>query len=319
VISYAIDPSVFSPPPIPKDNNERKMFSDEIDKYFKTINKCYNLILNNQISIYMFHFSQNQFDDEYKRIAAKYSILPVDIYKKQLDDIILYNIPNHHYGSKINAKKYYFEDWLEECLKIKYPKYEQSIFSHSLQLSIKEKKEFTKRLNLVGIINNFIYKNSTFHVLIVKESIEHFLLDSRNVTFSLNKKIINKELMTAKIDTKHIDRLKYYNEEKYKSILEAYNDAKTQFSSHIIFGNDVEKGIKTIRDSAGPPDRIFFYLKTLTEYCEYKRNNGNIIPDDIILNALGCICSYENEKDMEDKKVKNARMFDNGKKTNKTL
>jgi len=317
MISYAIDPSVFSPPPIPKDNNEKKMFSDEIDRYFKTINKCYNLILNNQISIYMFHFSQNQFDDEYKRIVAKYSILPVDIYKKQLDDIILYNIPSHHYGSKISAKKYYFEDWLEECLKIKYPKYEQSIFSPSLQLSIKEKEEFTKRLNLIGIINNFIYKNSTSHVLIVKESIKYFLLDSKNVTFSLNEKINNEELMIAEIDTKHIDHLKYHNEEKYKSVLEAYNDAKTQFSSYIIFGNDVEKGIKTIRDSAGPPDRIFTYLKTLTEYCEYKKKNGNIIPDDIILNALGCICSYESEKNLEDKKVKNARMFDNGKKRTK--
>jgi hypothetical protein len=315
--SYTIDPSVFSPPPIPNNNNERKKFPDEITRYCKTINKCYNLILNNQISIYVFHFSQNKFDNDYKKIAVKNSILPIDMYKKQLDNIVLYNIPSHHYGSKINAKKYYFEDWLEECLKIKYPKYEQSTFNPSFQLSIKEKKEFTKRLNLIGIINNFIYKNSTFHILIVKESIERFLLDSKNVTFSLNEKTSNEELMTAKIDTKHIDHLKYHNEEKYKSVLEAYNNAKIQFSRYIIFGNDVEKGIKTIRNSAGPPDRIFAYLKTLTEYCEYKMNNGNIIPDDIILNALGCICSYESENDMKDKKVKNDRMFDNGKNRKK--
>jgi len=313
MISYAIDPSVFCPPSIPKNNSEKRMFSDEINKYYETINKCYDIILNNKISIYVFHFSQNKFNDEYKKNVAKYSCFPVDMYKKRLDNISLYNIPKRHYGSKIDAKKYYFEDWLEECLKIKYPKYEQSTFNPPLQLSLNENNEFTKRLTLIGIINNFIYKNSKLFILIVKESIECFLLNSKNVTFSLNEKIYNENMMTAKIDTEHIDHLEYINGEKYKSVLEAYNNAKVKFSNHIIFGNDVKEGIKTIRNLAGPPDRIFAYLKTLTEYCEYKRMNENIIPDDIILNALGCICSYESKKDMEDKEVKNARMFDNGK------
>jgi hypothetical protein len=312
VISYTIDTSVFSPPPIPKNNDEKKVFSDEINIYFRIITKCYELILNNEISIYVFHFSQNKFDNEYIRIAAKYTPLPVDFYKRKLDDIIHYNIPRHHYGDRIGTKKYYFEDWLEECLKIKHPNYEQSISSPSLQLLPDENIKFIKGLNLIGIINNFIYKDSKFHVLLVKESTEHFSLNSSNVNFSLNGKMYNEKMMTAIIKAEHIDHIEYTNEEKYESVLDVYHSAETQFPSYIIFGNDVERGIRTIRDSAGPPDRIFTYLKTLTEYCEYKKKNGNVIPDDIILNALGCICSYESEKDMNDEEVKNARMFDNG-------
>jgi hypothetical protein len=312
MISYVIDPSVFNPPALPKNNNEKKSFSEEINKYFNIINKSYDLILDNQISIYIFHFSQNKFNNEYEKIASKYSILPVDMYKKKLDNIVLYNIPNHHYGYKINTKKYYFENWLEDCLKIKYSKYEQSIFNPSLKLTLNENNEFINRINLIGIINNFIYKNSKFLILIIKESIKKFSLNSKNIHFSISEKNYKKNKMTAIIKTKNIYTFKNINK-KYETVLEVYNDAKTQFSRHIIFGNDVERGIKTIRNSSGPPERIFAYLKTLTEYCDYKKNDKNNIPDDIILNALGCICSYESEKDIEDEKVKEARMFDNGK------
>jgi hypothetical protein len=301
VISYTIDTSVFTPPPTPKNNIEEKMFPDEINRYFRTINKCNELIINNNISVYVFRFSQNTFDDGYKRIASKYTNLPVDMYKKRLDDIIHYNIPNHHYGFRIGTKKYYFEDWLEECVRIKYLRCEQD-----------GNNKFDNRLNLIGIINNFIYKDSRFIVLLIKESVKNISLKSNDIKFLLGEKEINEKMMSATISTEHIDYIEYSNKEKYKSVFEVYKNAKDQFSRYIVFGNDVERGIETIRDSAGPPDRIFAYLKTLTEYCEYKRKNGNTIPDDIILSALGCICSYESEINMNDEETKNARMFDNG-------
>jgi hypothetical protein len=313
VISYTIDTSVFNPPPIPKDNSEKKVFPDQIYRYCKTITKCYELILKNEISVYVFRFLKNQFDDEYIRIAKKYNIpLPLESYKIKLDNIILYKIPEHHYGDKIGVKKYYFEDWFEECVKIKYLKCEQSEFNPSIQLTPDENNKIGNRLNLIGIINNFIYKDTKFLVLLIRESIKNISLESNDISFLFDEKEINEKTMSATINTKHIDNIKYSNEEQYESVLKVYKIAKEQFSSYIVFGNDVEGGIETIRDSAGPPDRIFAYLKTLTEYCEYKRKNGNTIPDDIILNALGCICSYESEKDMNDEKTKNARMFDNG-------
>jgi len=311
MISYTIDPSVFIPPAFPRDSNEEKRFSEEINRYFNTIDKCYSLILSNEISIYVFRSSLNKFDDEYKRIVAKYSRRPVDMYKKKLENIILYNIPRR-YGHKIDVIKYYFENWLEECIKVKYLKHGQSKYNPSLILPVNENDEFIKRINRIGILNNFIYKDSKFHVLIIKESIEYFSLTSENITFSLSEKEYNKKIMTEIIKTEHIDHLEYNSEEKFKSVFNVYHSAKNQFSDYIIFGNDVEKGIETIEDPAGPPDRISAYLKTLVEYCEYKKKYKNVIPDDIILNALGCICSYESERDINDEQVKTARMFDNG-------
>jgi hypothetical protein len=119
--------------------------------------------------------------------------------------------------------------------------------------------------------------------------------------------------MDVKLQTKSIDDIALNIGQKYNTVLEVYNEAKKCFTDYIIFGEDVKRGINTIRDASGPPDRIYTYLETLKDFCIYKRNNSNTnFDDEYILQALGCICSYEDPELLINKDAKNERIFDNG-------
>ena len=306
MISYTIDPTVFIPPEIPVKGNEGKNYRKDLKKYLDTIEKCYQFIHNEGISVYVFHYYKNKFNDEYKSKASKYG-LPVDLYKTRLDNILLFNMPKLHYGNRIGAKKYYFEDWFE----IEHMKYSESFFKPKLE-SLYETVDITYRINLIGILNNLIYKTSSLHFLIINEALEHFLLETKGISFSINNNNYSEKSMHSKIKLKSISGEIHKTESKFNSVLDVYKYAKEQFKEFIIFGKDVESGIGTIRDSAGPPERVFTYLETLTEFVDYKRKHRPSLKDDKILQILGCICSYEDEEQMKIEKVKNARIFDNG-------
>ena len=306
MISYTIDPSVFEPPLVPQNDNLRYEYQNELKKFFSVIEDCYDFIHYEGISVYIFHYVKNYFDDDYIK-KANFSGLPVDIYKKRLDNIYLFNMPKLHYGEKIGSKKYFFEDWFE----IGISNYEKANVKPLLQKQQDDNSEI-ERINMIGILNTIVLKDSKFHYLIRKETLDNLSLESQKINFSIKKSSYYEELLSAKIQLKKINNLDIKYEIQYNSVLEVFNRAKELFNDYIIFGNDIEKGIKTIRDSAGPPDRIFAYLKTLVEFCEIKRTKEINFSDDYILQALGCICTYEDEENMKNEEFKKARMFDNG-------
>jgi hypothetical protein len=49
------------------------------------------------------------------------------------------------------------------------------------------------------------------------------------------------------------------------SVEEAVHRAREAFTEQLIFGDDVEAGVAALSEQAGPPDKIFMYLKTLAE------------------------------------------------------
>ena len=308
MISYTIDPTVFIPPAIPDNSSTKTDFRKEIIKYFTTIDKCIEFIHTEGISVYIFHYNKSKFNKEYVRKANKYGHgLPVDLYKTRLDNILLFNIPELHYGKKIGAKKYFLEDWFE----IEQVKYSESCCKPMLKVP-QENNDITHRINLIGILNNYLYKDTSFHYLVIKETIDQLILETKQISFSIFNKNYSEDIMESRIKLKSIDNEICKNETKFKSVSDVYKYVQEQFKEYILFGKDVESGIKTIRISAGPPDRIFAYLKTLTEFVEYKIKYKTSLADDKILQTLGCICSYEDEEQMKTEKVKNARMFDNG-------
>jgi len=310
MISYTIDPSVFEPPPIPEYSNSKKKYHSELWEFLKTIENCYKFIHHEGKSVYTFHYYvKNHFDDIYLKNAISTGFpLPLDMYKQKLNDIHLFNMPELHYGDRIGSKKYYFEDWFE----IKILNYEKSSVIPSLQDQQDDNSETYNRFNMIGILNNIVLKDSRFHYLLRKETIDTLNLESLKINFRVNKTDYFEESLSTEIKLKQINKINYKYNPQFKSVLNAIEHAKEIFNDCIIFGKDVEKGIKTIRDAAGPPDRIFAYLKTLDEFCKIKRSQKIAFSDAHILQVLGCICSNENEEDMKNEDFFKKRMFDNG-------
>ena len=55
MISYTIDPSIFIPPKIPTNNDLLIKYKEQLKYFFNIINKCYEYIHLEEISVYIFH------------------------------------------------------------------------------------------------------------------------------------------------------------------------------------------------------------------------------------------------------------------------
>jgi len=320
--SYTIDPSVFAPPVI---GSNRTAFV----KYSKNIEKCYSFLQRKDISVYVFDFN-NSFDLGYILAAGKSSGYPVDFLKQvrsKIENIIKFDsilecqyeneeiakkirewIFSNNYSFKTRIRKFYFERWFN----LRIVNAGKSIFPNG-------NNAFIERLNKLGILNKLIYLNYEKHYIILNDQIESIYLQTPDLEYKIEKKDLKtnnyfEPLLQTDIpvlDVNNIpDNLPVI---KFKTVLEVYNYASIIFKDFIIFGNDVKKGIETIKETAGPPDRIYSYLETLKTYCLIKRNNKNIISDVYLLEALGCVFSDEKIEDMLFKKdFMENRKFDNG-------
>jgi len=323
MLSYSIDSSVFKPPSLPKNIELNKKYIESLKEYRDIISNCYNFIKLEGISVYIFYF-KNEFDFEYIKEAEKKSGFPVGRYKRTigiLEKISLFNITEIYHGEAIGPGKYRCEDWFG----VKIKNYEKSICNPPLSY---ENSGFFDRINILGILNSIVYRDSKYHYLILKDDVSELELSSSNIEFSIKisdipvkYKDFNESSIITKIGVLPVKKLPSISTaSKFNTIMEVYNEYYNMAKKDmipIVFGNDVVKGIKTIRETTGPADRIAAYIETLIEFCKYKKANfNNIFPDDYILRVLGCICSYENKNKMQnDKDFLEQRMFDNGNNT----
>lgn len=58
------------------------------------------------------------------------------------------------------------------------------------------------------------------------------------------------------------------------SVAEAVSRAASLFAGELVFGDEVEDGVQSLAVDAGPPDKIYEYLKTLSEMTTKRRGNG---------------------------------------------
>lgn len=314
MISYSIDSTVFIPPLLPEKlpvNTEQSVqITRNLYNYRKTIDHCYNLLIHqNNISVYLFRGIKYYFDYDYKK-AGTISRLPMDATKKRLDDILSLKFAEKECHLGINFKKdinkYFFNDWFQ----IKYIDKSNCTLTPSLNELITQDNEFESRVIMIGILNQYIYKTPDFHFLILNNNDSSVSVKS-NINFTFLNKNNPNELLNTQVQTKQINNITI-EPEKYKTVHDACEAAKNNFANYLVFGDDVNAGIKTIRDSAGPPDRIFAYLETLKDFCIYKSKNNTPYDDADILCVFGCICSHEWEDDLKDQKVNDDRKFDNG-------
>ena len=291
MISYSIDPSVLIPPDNPS--------NESLIKYFDIINICSDLIYSEDIAVYVFRSSQNNFDDEYVKMAYKNTIktsrLPIDVFKKKVEDII---IPKgmKNYG-KIETEKYYFESWF---------KIENISYSN-----LNDEDKINEQILKIGILNNVIYKNISKHFLLKNEddNVKNFKIN--NVRFSIMNFRYNENTMNLMVQIKNINNVINKSIKTYNTVNDVYCSNEIN-RVNIIYGADVLIGLDTIEETAGPPDRIMAYIKTLEEFTEYKKNTKILLDDNNILQVLGCICTEEYKNVMMDDRAIKERMFDTG-------
>jgi len=318
MISYSIDPTVFNPPALPEqppENEERNQIKRNIRKYRETINKCYDLLIHqNSISVYLLRGTNNNFSHDYTRKATEYfgndpDFLPLDTTRIMLQEDILGGryISRCGFGDRAEGNKVYFNDWFN----IRNLNIGNCTLPPSLNELIAQDNGLESRLIMIGILNQFVYKRNDYHFLILNNNDASVSIEA-NIDFTFLREDHNNEPLDTQVQTKQIDNI-IIEQERFNNVHAAYEAASNEFADYLIFGANVIIGIGTIRNTAGPPDRIFAYLETLKDFCIYKRNNPNTSYDDAgILCVLGCICSHETIADLQNQQVIDARMFDNG-------
>ena len=316
MINYTIDPAIFNPPNIQfvdssGDVNEKLLceYNTKVINFYEKIEKIKELIDSEGAAVFLFNFTKISFAIGYLEKAG-ISELPVDQIKTILDQLQSYYYPDPFTDNRKNPKgKYFlFEDWF----KMEDLKYKSACIAPVLQGKkqryFKNKDEIVK----ISILNNFVYKNSGLHFLLANDSME-FIVECKRIRLLLDKSLRKQESMTEKVQMKNMFDIAEKSQRQFESVFDAYKTAKVRFSKYIIFGKDVERGINTIEGDAGPPDRIFAYLETLKEFCEYKRNGNIDFHDDYMVQAFGCICTPEKPEHIQDERARNDRMYDNGK------
>lgn len=297
MINFTIDTSIITPPEYIDDD-----FNNKIITYYDNLIRINNLVNIEEISLYLFWASENKLNNDYIKKNVKNSMLPIDKLKSLTSQLYSMFFPDLDYKRNTckNRKYYLFED------KFKIYDINYSNIESKYEICNKENNYIS-----IGFLNKHIYRSNVLHYLLGNENKE-ISINCKELTLIIDKKINKEENIEFNIIVKNINDINYENNIKFNTVSEAYNNVKKIFSDYIIFGNDVEKGIKTIRDTAGPPDRIFEYLKILRDYCQIKRSFNYNFPDDYLLEALGCDCSYENSKHMDIEEIREARIFDNG-------
>jgi hypothetical protein len=59
-----------------------------------------------------------------------------------------------------------------------------------------------------------------------------------------------------------------------QTVSEAVNLARDRLSDALVFGADVDAGVRTLAQDAGPPEKILSYLETLSEMARIRRTDG---------------------------------------------
>jgi len=301
--SYVLDPSIFEPPVLPDDKNTEniKKYKSDVLNFLDLIKKCENLIdKTSHTPVFIFRGTRNDdFNKEYvKKAQCYFPSHPLDSYVKKLNNFIIDDVCNHNMGD-------YFEGWFEFD---DTPSFKFSVLNPALSDSTK----FKERINMIGILNEIIYKRTNNLYFVHKKNNSIVSIETKNIRYRIKRKKNSEPSFLSKVELKSIDNINI-GEKKFATVRDAVNKAQELFSpKYIIFGADVEKGLDTIDVSAGPPDKIFSYLETLVDFCICKSLGEQKFEDDFILKVLGCWCTFEKSEHMENEKVKADRLFDNG-------
>jgi hypothetical protein len=110
------------------------------------------------------------------------------------------------------------------------------------------------------------------------------------------------------------DDLQPETESPPATLEEAVIMAQDRHDDDLLFGTDVDAGIKTVKDSAGPPDKVLQWLGVLAGAAR-RRRDGSLGRDVIRwLRERNIACSPESETNRKDPRERAKRTWDGGGK-----
>lgn len=142
------------------------------------------------------------------------------------------------------------------------------------------------------------------------EKLKNRLLDVEDENDSLRHKVSSYEanLKNLWVYEPQEEDIRPTIQPSFDCLAAAVDEARSSFKDLLLFGDDVSRGIRELDDNAGPPTKIFEYLKTLSEMVDCRRK-GTLGKDMIVwLSDRGATASNES------KTVENNRM-EKGKRT----
>jgi hypothetical protein len=293
MISYTIDPSLLSPPIA-----INKMGIEDLNSYYCSITKNIKLLRDlskrEDIAIYFSTKFKNNFISSINS-SLLCSYFPMDILRRDINDIL----------SRDN--RHYFEPWFN---------------IYGIQYSL-DKIDLALFLKHLSALNHFVYKKSDYHYFVYNESrsckvetnitIKKTDLSLRQILFDNLRFPCNFSSEISKKSITELHDIRNTEYEEFKTVESAINAAREKYSDLLIFGKDVNKGLETIDETAGPPTRVFYYLKTLYEYAVHKkkfeRNYKRSEFEAYVCKCFGCDSSPNNVKEhdwiFKDEKGKN--------------
>jgi hypothetical protein len=178
-------------------------------------------------------------------------------------------------------------------------------------------QNFIKTLSSIALLNQYIYNDYTKHLFLyrglkqyeelrINAQIKHIFFENDE----LSEIIKNQKEITGTVKKKSIKSITK-TEKKFDTLEDAVSAAQSEFSN-LIFGNDVQSGVKESDKRAGPPDKVYYYLKTLNDITEIKKNIPSEISPVLLARMYGCNCSSESGGLQEDESLIQQRTFDDG-------
>jgi hypothetical protein len=177
-------------------------------------------------------------------------------------------------------------------------------------------ENFIRALSSIALLNKFIYDKLDRHLFVYHGLYEELIIKSHFKDISVGKylgegikKLKNDELnkiikesneFEGVVKKKSIEGIKE-TALIFKTLEEAVKKARDDFRGNLVFGNDIDRGVKERNKDAGrPPDKVYYYLQTLSEVTEIKRTARPDCSLLLLARMYGCNCSDQSEKIMYD-------------------
>jgi hypothetical protein len=132
------------------------------------------------------------------------------------------------------------------------------------------------------------------------------------INVGLEDQVSNLNLAFKYRDDANQEAIPPEDEPAIETVADAIEAARKRFGLELVFGNDVVRGVETIAIDAGPPDKVFEYLRTLAEMTQRRQSEG--LGKDMIqwLNDQGVKASTESETTINNNAEMKRRTWDSG-------
>jgi hypothetical protein len=167
-------------------------------------------------------------------------------------------------------------------------------------------ENFRKTIASIALLNQYIYRPDYDKHLFLYKGLAEFGDELevdvffKNISIKdsgLGKIIKSPDKLEGVVKKKSLKSVKI-TPERFKTLGEAVEQAQKEFADNLIFGSDVEEGVGERNKDAGPPDKVYFYLQTLSEITGIKRNKHQNFPLVLLARMYGCNCAGGSSKEM---------------------